>query len=124
MKDRKGREMEDVKTAPTVLGSAVSSPMEGPWTVALGSPSSEHGARRMTRIVMADYPETTVARCHMGMCSDGQQEANARLIAAAPDLLEALKAAYPWLESSAEGENATKLALAAIAKAEGGPSIT
>ena len=46
-------------------------------------------------------------------------EANARLIAAAPALLEALEACYPWLRTSPEGEAATRIALAAIAKATG-----
>lgn len=44
---------------------------------------------------------------------------DARLIAAAPDMLAALKAAYPWIETSAEGEKATKVVLSAIARATG-----
>lgn len=59
----------------------------------------------------------------IGGLADGEQEANARLIAAAPDLLEALVALFNdykdagfWnLENVPEG----KQALAAIAKARG-----
>lgn len=47
------------------------------------------------------------------------KKANARLIAAAPDLLAALKDVVGWIETSSEGEQATRIALAAIAKAEG-----
>jgi hypothetical protein len=45
-----------------------------------------------------------------------QAEANAKLIAAAPDLLEALKLAERWCPA---GSGAEVLARAAIAKAEG-----
>ena len=45
--------------------------------------------------------------------------ANANLIAAAPDLYDALAECVKWLEESAEGERATQLALAAIKKARG-----
>ena len=51
-----------------------------------------------------------------GTCT---READARLIAAAPELLEALKSVVGWIEESEEGEAATQLALYAIAKAEG-----
>jgi len=60
-----------------------------------------------------------VAAC--GPTNEGQeqQEANARLIAAAPDLLEALEAVVAWLEQGDhEGELHT-MATAAIAKAKG-----
>ena len=59
---------------------------------------------------------------------DGDRIANARLIAAAPDLLEVLKEATLALEGLAKGEGIFKpieqtitLAIAAIAKAEGRP---
>jgi len=53
-----------------------------------------------------------------GTCND-----NARLIAAAPELLEALQMALPHLESVAMKDNAAyALARAAIAKATGGES--
>lgn len=68
---------------------------------------SEHGPV-VAHVVMAD-PIT-------GLLTKGEYEANARLIAAAPELLEALK-----LVVTRCGPNATdgKIALAAIAKAEG-----
>jgi len=50
-------------------------------------------------------------------------EANARLIAAAPDLLEALKSVIAWLDApdeSAFSDSQLALARAAIAKATGG----
>jgi len=46
-------------------------------------------------------------------------EANARLIAAAPDLLEALRAAKTWLEGWASAESELAIIDAAISKAEG-----
>ena len=51
---------------------------------------------------------------------NAEQRANARLIAAAPDLLEALKAMLTnWEEDSAYGSDAADKARAAIAKAGG-----
>jgi hypothetical protein len=50
--------------------------------------------------------------------TEEETEANAALIAAAPDLLEALREAVKWIEESAEGEAATRMALDALAKAE------
>lgn len=45
--------------------------------------------------------------------------ANARLIAAAPDLLEALRAAEDWLDGWVSAEPQLAMIRAAIAKAEG-----
>ena len=50
---------------------------------------------------------------------DTPREANARLIAAAPELLDALRECVQWIEESPEGEAATQKAHAAIAKAKG-----
>jgi len=47
-------------------------------------------------------------------------KANARLIAAAPDLLAALKAHLPWQEEPKQGWGIWQDAVDAIAKAEGG----
>ena len=53
-------------------------------------------------------------------CPDDEHEANARLIATAPELLEALKACVLWMDTNYErSEAAHRAARAAIAKAEG-----
>lgn len=49
----------------------------------------------------------------------GQEEANARLIAAAPELLEALEEAVCALEVCGKDYRATEIARSAIAKAKG-----
>ena len=50
-----------------------------------------------------------------------ESEANARLIAAAPELLEALKSVIAWLDAPDESAfSDSELARAAIAKATGG----
>lgn len=79
----------------------------GPWRACSGFPSVE-----------------AAGAANLALCNDqripmSERLANARLIAAAPDLLEALKRAVGWIETSSEGEIATSIALAAIAKAEG-----
>jgi hypothetical protein len=79
----------------------------GPWTV--------------DRIAVLDEFSKAVALAvprSMEYCT----YANARLIAAAPELLEALKAALPWIETCEEGEEATRIGWAAIAKATGEPT--
>ena len=57
-----------------------------------------------------------------GICTNIDTEANARLIAAAPELLEALKAVLdnPYREGTASHERVKDIARAAIAKATGG----
>ena len=49
----------------------------------------------------------------------GNADVNARLIAATPDLLAALKAHLPWREEPVQGWGMWADAVAAIAKAEG-----
>ena len=68
---------------------------------------------------VANIPHSTIAR-------DGEQEANAQLIAAAPDLLEALTAVTACLRGFSGHDDfgplddeAVNAALAAIAKAKG-----
>lgn len=57
--------------------------------------------------------------CPLGSGSDPKQDdANARLIAAAPDLLRALKAAHAPCKTVEQSIGAWKLAEEAIAKAE------
>ena len=75
----------------------------GPWAYD-GPPDNIH-------VVQADHP-------HMRVCfltSNGPTEANARLIASAPDMLAALKAALPDIEL---GTEAYSMVRAVIAKAE------
>ncbi len=82
---------------------------KGPWKVAPDfSIVSEHAYYKIAEIVAGDR--------------DGECEANASLIAAAPELLEALQAALEALRGSAgfdEINNAKKQVKAAIAKATG-----
>ncbi|MBN7763532.1 hypothetical protein JYP52_20540 [Nitratireductor aquibiodomus] len=53
---------------------------------------------------------------------DHNFEANARLIAAAPDMLEALKQARGWLQGWASAEREIAIIDAALSKATGGAS--
>jgi hypothetical protein len=55
----------------------------------------------------------------VGCGLNSTQEANARLIAAAPDMLGALKAAWAWFNDEHRDDHAWSLVQAAIAKAEG-----
>jgi hypothetical protein len=78
----------------------------GPW-------SDRNG-----RIFQTDREELTIA--NVGRAFDGDYSpANARLIAAAPDLLEALKDALCALECCGKDYPAASKAQAAIAKATG-----
>lgn len=58
---------------------------------------------------------------------ESEREANAKLIGASPDLLAALEAALPLLESCAQthlnGDKIYKQALDALAKAKGGTDV-
>lgn len=69
--------------------------------------------------VYAPAPATVrplIARCIYG---PPDERANAHLIAAAPDLLEALRYIVAWNPDGWDGDRARAQALAAIAKAEG-----
>ena len=62
-----------------------------------------------------------IANVNGGRVGGGDGDANARLIAAAPDLLEALKGWTAWAGDGSDNEELTYItrARAAIAKAEG-----
>lgn len=82
----------------------------------MSKPKHTHGPWKVDDtwglIVSNDGAE--IAACHSGIA------ANARLIAAAPDLLAALHAAAVILRTTAPGHNVTLVQVeAAIAKAEG-----
>ena len=90
----------------------------GPWEVIPGD------TIRRPRLIRASG--FTIAECFWNEHMEGEPEANARLIAAAPELLAALKRALSVLQSEC-GHSASMIwfaeleaqALAAIAKAEG-----
>lgn len=75
--------------------------------------------------LVTDDPETCGGSAHslpFASCRHFNQEANARLIAAAPELLEALKLMRHWAEADQvnyTGDHPVALARAAIAKATG-----
>ena len=86
----------------------------GPWTA--NKPTRDNGRAEVHAGCML------VAQAFNWMLDaegDEQCWADARLIAAAPDLLEALKAAEPYLRHANVAYNVYVQARAAIAKAEG-----
>lgn len=87
----------------------------GPWFIT-GSMTKYVEARIPGRMIQE------VAACGPTAADDGygeQQMANARLIAAAPDLLEALSEVVEWLEHGDHAGPMHSKARAAIAKARG-----
>ena len=95
----------------------------GPWIGA--GPSFGDTFPRYTTSIMTDWEHEDEG--HIDICElpfhhhDDENEANARLIAAAPDLLEALKEMLDNHEDACTGygEGAAEKARAAIAKATG-----
>lgn len=89
----------------------------GPWTTEGIVPENKMG--REVFIIPENNSEDWIAK----MAGHGSSEADARLIAAAPDLLEALKHwQHIWEETDVEHDDCTSAsdsAKAAIAKAEG-----
>ena len=90
-------------------------PTPGPWTVS--RVETEHGA---ICYIKADTGHREVAVLY----TDGEQDANARLIASAPDLLDALRAFCGDYEATPTTNDvslkaAYRHALDVIAKAEG-----
>jgi hypothetical protein len=110
---------EDVGDRADALGSAITSHTPGPWAAILTIPSSGWGEPDVWQIEAHGH-----AVCTSQDCFATGTEANARLIAAAPDLLEALKALQEYAVKHVpvgEGHHHpvwTKTANA-IAKAEG-----
>lgn len=79
----------------------------GPWTVGYND----------NQCVYSDYRQVASVQCNQK-----EWEANARLIAAAPELLEALKEVLAWASygvPNARKEQMRKAVGGAIAKAEG-----
>lgn len=71
---------------------------QGPWAVKLQNAGSKG------RIIWASYGETKIADCHCNAGSSLEnQQANARLIAAAPELLDALDAITTLIVEQPDG---------------------
>lgn len=101
----------------------------GPWKVASAAACLE-----IEVMEIAEVSHLRVIPAAGGWPTPGTPEADARLIAAAPDLLEALRRVHLWMDDQADGQSkgghATfdllmlreqrDIAAAAIAKVEGG----
>ncbi len=69
-----------------------------------------------------DWPSAVIADCRTGYREHSENEANARIIAAAPEMLEVCKKMYDWIGRCADwvGEDPPYAELRAIiSKAEG-----
>jgi hypothetical protein len=82
----------------------------GPWRVAFGNRLEIHGPKDEI-----GWPKSIVYNA--GLCTDKEAQANARLIAAAPQLLQALNDLVVWVEHLPGGRSGWEYvnALAAIA---------
>lgn len=93
---------------------------DGPWEV---DPDDRPGMDYNNHVISAQTSERICFMAHGGPSRQDEYDANARLIAAAPDLLEALKAVLPegWGDDDTMDHiPGVKQARAAIAKALGG----
>jgi len=97
----------------------------GPWVVVYGESGRPRGINAPNDKDIKGAVGHVVRWNGIGLPSSPTAKANARLIAAAPDLYEALRLAMPILERAnalcTGGTAFIALARAAIAKAEGKP---
>ena len=104
----------------------------GPWEYQDGSPQSYGSAwvnsPDVKRIAICDGVRRSETHGFCLRMNDGENEANARLIASAPAMLEALTRALPYVETAEADEaykpgevaKVTAMIRAAIRQAEGG----
>jgi hypothetical protein len=91
----------------------VSAHTPGPWHA-----MDPKGALNFNFVIVSEHREDAVVACTGGDMPE--EEANARLIAAAPELLEAARLSLAWLTAAGYQDVLPTGALeAAIAKAEG-----
>ena len=115
-----------MKTLETNLSAPVSANTPGPWKY-IRRPTTCGQMFLISNPATVEAPHGPVICLYddstsLSTCKPGEQEANARLIAAAPELLAAIKIGLRHVEyhTSALGDNPTaELMRAAIAKAEG-----
>jgi hypothetical protein len=101
----------------------------GPWRAIDHGPTRD-GADERIGIESTDLGSGFIRVCTLSRIRNGQAlRANARLVAAAPDLYEALRAAMPWFDMMwpPEGPTSDKVRVremcrAALAKAESRPA--
>jgi hypothetical protein len=92
----------------------------GKWYAASNEHDGYPAPPDAVRFVYATQPDGEryiVAKVWSG--DDGDYEGTARLVAAAPELMAALKAHLPWQEEPKQGWGAWQDVVDAIAKAEG-----
>lgn len=88
----------------------------GPWHI------EDTNSAKLTMVVAPDEAGSNAGWVVIGQVGGPNKEANARMISAAPDMLDALHQARAWLESWASAEEQLAVINAAIVKAEGGAS--
>jgi hypothetical protein len=102
------------------VSSTASAHTPGPWHVGVSCDGTPAVCVPVPPSYGSGFVVAHINRITFKTGVQGDAEANARLIAAAPDMLEALRAALPALESIHDpGNPILEAAYAAIAKAEG-----